>query len=166
MSKKIEKKSKLSMKGVWHIEVRDAETGQITYEKTKENIIPDVALNAFASQIALSTITTDIGDNLYIAVGDDNTAVSASDTTLGNETARKAISSRSVSDGVASIVVFFASGEATGTHEEVGLFGNGKNSTASSSPDTGILFSHVNDTISISASETLTLTFSLTFSRS
>jgi len=156
-------KQGLTIKGKWKFEVRDAKTGKLKRTIEKENLIPTVGLEAFAAQMAGDN-STDIGDNLYIAVGDDNTAPALGDTTLGNETTRKAVGSTSFSGGVASIAVFFAAGEATDTHEEFGLFGNGNAATASGTVDTGILFSHVSSTVTVSATETLTITFTITFS--
>ena len=150
------------MIGKWKFEKTCTVTGK-TRVSEQYNIIPTVGKTAFASQIANEN-TYNIGDNLYIAVGDDATAPNASDTTLGNETYRKAVSSTSFASNVANIVVFFASGEVTGTHREFGLFGDGNATQCTSSADTGILFSHVSANETISATETLTITFNLTFS--
>lgn len=137
--------------------------GKIKKSYDLENLIPTVGLTAFAAQMSGDN-TTDIGDNLYIAVGSNATAPAAGNTQLGTETARKAAGSTSFSGAVASIAVFFAATEATGTHREFGLFGNGNAATASGTTNSGILFSHVAANVSISATETLTITFQLTFS--
>lgn len=157
-------RSGVKLVGHWGWQVRN-EKGEVIREGDAFNIVPDVGLAAIADQFGLTTLTRDIGDNLYIAVGDDATTVAASDTTLTNETARKAQGSRSSASGVASVVTFFAAGEATGTHREFGLFGDGGTTQATSSADTGILYSHVNVNVSVGATETLTVTFELTFSR-
>lgn len=128
-----------------------------------ENLIPTVGLTAFAAQMSGDN-TTDVGDNLYIAVGSDATDPAIGDTTLGTEVARKAAGSTSFSGAVASIAVFFAATEATGTHREFGLFGNGNAATASGAADSGVLFSHVAANVTVAATETLTITFQLTFS--
>jgi len=149
---------------IWTFKLFDKDTGKVIRVIREKNRVPTVGLEAIAAQFGSSSITTDIGDNLYIAVGDDATATSAGDTALGNETARKAIASKnSATSGVASIAVLFAAGEATGTHREFGLFGNGNTTTASGSADTGILYSLSVVNVTISASETLTVTVELTF---
>ena len=137
--------------------------GKLLREYDYYNLVPTVGLTAFAAQMSGDN-TADIGDNLYVGVGDDATAPAAGDTTLGNETARKLVGSTSFAGPVASIAVFFAATEATGTHREFGLFGNGNTTTASASADSGILFSHVGVNVAVSATETLTITFELTFS--
>lgn len=154
------------LKGIWAFEVRDDKTGRLVERVEKENIVPDVALATFAAQIGSPSITKDIGDNLYIALGDDNTTPVAGDTTLGNETYRKAVSDRNSASAVATIAVFYASGEATGTHEEVGLFGDGNTTSATGSADTGILYSHTLLNVTVAASQNLTVTYTLTFSTS
>lgn len=151
------------MVGLWNFEITNTENGEVrTIEEY--NIIPTVGKAAFAAQFnnARSPLRN-IGDNLFIALGDDNTTPTAGDVALGNETQRKAVGSAASLSNVASIAVFFASGEATGTHEEFGLFGDGNTTQASASLNSGIIFSHVTSTISVSSVETLTVTFTLTF---
>lgn len=84
----------------------DTATGK-TRNVEQYNLIPTVGKTALAAQMSGDN-TTNVGDNLYVAVGDDNTAPSASDTTLGNETYRKVASSTSFSAGVCSIAAFFS----------------------------------------------------------
>ncbi len=127
------------------------------------NLIPTVAKTAFAAQLSGDN-STDIGDNLYVALGSNTTAPAAGDTQLGTEVVRKAASSTTFSGAVGYVSSFFAAGEATGTHREFGLFGNGNASTASGTVNTGILFSHVAANVTVGATETLTCTFQITFS--
>lgn len=87
----------------------------------KDNLIPTVAKTAFAAQMSGDNVT-DIGDNLYVALGSSVVAVAAGDTQLGEEVVRKVASSTSFSGAICSIATFFAAGEATGTHREFGLF--------------------------------------------
>ena len=99
----------------------------------------------------------------HFALGDDNTPVTNADTTLGNETTRKAVSSKTNTDNESSVTTFFAVGEATGTHQELGAFGDGNTPTASITSDSGILYSHVLSTITIASDETLTLSLRTSF---
>jgi len=156
-------KQGLQMYGKWTFDVRDAETGELKRRITKKNLIPTVAKTAFAAQMSGQN-STQIGDNLYVAVGDDATAPVVGDTVLGNETARKLAGSAAFAGAVATIAGFFAATEATGTHREFGLFGDGNAAVASGSVDTGILFSHVAANVTVSATETLTVTWEITFS--
>lgn len=150
------------MKGEWIFVIEDTETG-FSRRTHAFNIIPTVAKTAFAAQISGDN-TTDIGDNLYIALGSNTTAPAAGDTQLGTEVVRKTATSTTFSGAVGYVSVFFAAGEATGTHREFGLFGNGNASAASGTANTGILFSHVAANITVSSVETLTCQFSITFS--
>lgn len=118
---------------------------------------------AFAAQISGDN-TTDIGNNLYIALGSSVTAPAIGDTQLGAEVVRKAASSTTFSGAIGYVSSFFAAGEATGTHREFGLFGDGNTTTCSATANSGILFSHVSANITVSATETLTCTFQITFS--
>lgn len=164
MNHKITKSDRGRLSGEWLFEIRN-DKGELLRAIKEKNIIPTVGLAAVAAQFGNPSITKDIGDNFYIAVGDDVTPPAAGDTTLGNETARKAISDRNDTGiTVASISVFFASGEATGTHREFGLFGDGDTTTASAAADSGILYSHVAANVAIAAAENLTVTFNLTVS--
>lgn len=88
----------------------------------------------------------------YIAVGDDATAVQASDSALGNQTA---VSLGSVSSAlnVLSIEATFAAGVATGDILEAGLF----------SADGGTMFSRALIVIEKGADEIATLRWSITF---
>jgi len=153
----------IKLKGHYHIEIHDEKTGELKRTYDYDNLITTVGLTAFAAQMA-GDQTTDIGDNLYIAVGSDATAPVIGNTTLGTEVARKAVGSTAFSGAVTTNVVFFAATEATGTHREFGMFGDGNAATASAAADSGILYSHVAANVTVAASETLTVSFQLTFS--
>lgn len=145
----------------WKFNIKDT----ITWKERvieKFNLIPTVWKTAFAAQMSWDN-TTNIWDNLYIAIWDDATAPVIWDTILWNETTRKAAWSTNFSAWTANIAVFFAAAEATWTHREFGLFGDWNASTASWTVDTGILFSHVWVNVAVSATETLTITFSISF---
>ena len=156
-------KQGVGLKGHYHVEIHDAVTGELKRTYDYDNLIPSVGLEAFAAQMSGDN-STDIGDNLFIAVGDDATAPASGDTILGNETARKGVGSTAFAGAVANNVVFFAATEATGTHREFGMFGDGNADVASATPDSGVLFSHVAANVAVSAVETLTIAFQLTFS--
>lgn len=150
------------MVGEWFFTIRDTITGKERFHH-EFNIIPTVAKVAFAAQMSGDN-TTNIWDNLYIALGSNTTTPAIADTQLGTEVVRKLQSSTTFSGAIAYVSAFFAAGEATGTHREFGLFGDGNASTASGTVNTGILYSHVAANITVSATETLTTTFQITFS--
>ena len=156
----MQKSEKTTLSGKWKFIIQEENGNTRIIEKT--NVLPTVGRVAMAKQLA-GTNTTVMGDNLYIACGNDATAPVVADTVLGNETTRKAVSSATNLSVVGIISTFFAVGEATGTHQEFGLFGDGDASTASASADTGILYSHVTQAVTISATETLTVEFSINF---
>jgi len=154
---------KTGIVGVWQFVVT-SDTGEILRSWDKKNLTPDVMLQALAAQTA-GTNTTNLGDNLFITLGTNNTAPIASNTTLGTETERKAVSDQSRTSTTGKITVFFNSSEISGTYEEIGLFSDGLALTASITVNTGVLNSRVIDTIVIGAGENLTVTFNITYSR-
>lgn len=145
----------------WRFEMEDIHTWKKRIHE-EYNLIPTVGKQAIAIQLAWDN-TTNMWDNLFIALWDSAVAPAVSDTILGNETTRKAAWSTNASSWVTNIAVFFAAWEATWTHKEFWLFGDWNTTIASWSVDTGILYSHVSTTVSISASETLTATFTISF---
>lgn len=145
----------------WNFTIKDI----ISWKERKVhefNLIPTVAKTAFAAQISWDN-TTDIWDNLYIALGSNTTTPTSWDTQLWTETTRKIVSSTTFSGAIWYISIFFAVWEATGTHREFWLFWNWNASTASATVNTGILFSHVAANISIASTETLTCSFQISF---
>jgi hypothetical protein len=151
----------INITGLWKFTIEDIKTGKKRIIE-KKNLLPTVGRVAMAKQMA-GTNTTVMGDNLFIAIGDDNTAATVGDTTLGNETTRKAASSTTNSTTTGIITTFFAAGEATGSHKEFGLFGDGDTSVALAAADSGIIYSHVIQAVTVSATETLTLEFTISF---
>lgn len=148
--------------GIWTLRFIDEWTGKVTAEIKKRNLVPTIALVAYAAQFA-SAHTTDVGDNLYIALGSDSTAAAVGNTTLGSETLRKAVSVNESASVVSSIYTYFTSSEVSGTYREVGLFGNGNTTTASASANSGILYSRAVQTITIPATQGLQVQYDLTF---
>lgn len=154
---------KIGIVGVWTFIFSD-DQGNVLRTLEKKNLTPDVMLQALAAQTA-GTNTTELGDNLYIALGTGTTTPNASDTTLQTETVRKAKSDNTRTSSTAKITTFFNSSEVSGTYEEIGLFSNGNTSTASGTVNTGILNSRVLENIVLGAGENLTVTFNLTYAR-
>lgn len=113
----------------------------------------------FLAQILCNTFA---GTNAYVthfAIGDDNTAANVADTTLGNEMFRKAVSSALDSNNIANISTFIGASEANFTWEEWGHFIDG-----TASADTGVMLSHLIQTVAKSAPDTKTVDSTYTLS--
>lgn len=154
-------KQTLTLQGRWTFTLKDAKTGKIKRKWSKNNVVCVNGKNAIAHYMG-GGVTYDAKPN-YIAVGSDNTTVAASDTTLGTETFRKGVTTKSYeADGNNAklyVATYLTTSEGNGTIEEVGLF-----TDATATADSGQLLSHVNDTITKTSSDTLQLEFELTIS--
>lgn len=152
----------VNLVGVWRFVKRDARTGAIVSDRAYRNVVPTVARAAIAAQLGASgTYPAKI---TYAAVGSSGTAPAAGDTQLGTETYRKAVAGASNVSNVLTATAFFNESQANGTLAEAGLFGDGSSSQATSTANSGILFSHVAISETKTSSETLTITWTLTIS--
>ena len=112
--------------------VRDVD-GRVLHVLERPNVITDGALDLIRDALTSATPVTEL---LYLALGDDNTAPAASDTTLGNEFFRKRVTSfTSPSTGEVISTTFVAASEANQQIEEVGWFAG----DASAAADSGVL---------------------------
>lgn len=68
-------KNNMGMLGKWIFDIEDTVTGE-KRQIEAYNLIPTVAKAAFAAQMSGQN-STDIGDNLYVAVGTNTTAPAA-----------------------------------------------------------------------------------------
>lgn len=119
------------------ITVRDLDDNIIEVREYS-NLIPTVGLEMW-----IDALKGDISDLeiKYTAIGDDNTAPALADTTLGNETFRKAVTTISKTDSTTLLTTtYIAPDEAVGTIEEIGWFCG---AAAGAGADTGILLSRV-----------------------
>lgn len=163
-NKKTKRVEQYRPSGIWTFQYIDEWTGKVTREFRKKNLVPTIALQAYAAQFD-PLHTNDVGDNLYICLGSDSTAAAMGNTTLGAETIRKAISVAESLSVVASIYVYYTSSEIAGTtHREVGLMGDGNTTTASASANSGILYSRAVQAITVPASQGLQIQYDLTMS--
>ena len=96
----------------------------------------------------------------HLAVGTGSTSVANGDTKMEFEVARKAVGSGNVSGVEASIAAFFSTTDIPDkTYTRFAAFADGGETASSASADTGILMSHVEVVETVSATQTLTLTF-------
>lgn len=143
--------------GMVLVEIRDARTGKLKSSDLVKNTFCTVGKNSIADALR-GTETNNRGIITWCALGTDATAPDVADTVLGNEIFRKLISVRSVTGNVAQFQTFFTTAEANGALKEAGLFGDDASSTA----DSGTLFSHLAINRTKTTSDTLTLTWSIT----
>lgn len=149
------KKENLKVTGHVKAEFRNVITGEVTIIEN-HNLVTTVGLTSMAGALRGNTLK---GYITYCAVGTDNTTPVLADTVLGTEIARKLVSVRSNTLGVASFQTFYNTSEANGSIEEAGLFGD---STATATADSGTLFCHTLFSRVKTSSETLTLTWTVT----
>lgn len=128
-----EAKFKYNIIATW----RDLE-GNIIRREEKKNLIATVGRAVFAQRLAQDNTNT--GNIKFGALGSNTTAPANADVKLGTETAgtRKAPSSYSANSNKAYITFVWGASEAVGTHKEFGTFIDG-----TSTPDSGLLFSHL-----------------------
>jgi hypothetical protein len=150
---KIVKKTKdlLTIKGELTLTLKNAKTGKIEGIKHYANLVTTVGRKMLADNLTNSSPDNTPKIN-YVALGTDATAVANGDTTLGTETYRNTTASATNADNIAYITGFFDATEVTGTFEEAGLFADGTGAA-----DSGVLFSHVNISITKSVTQTLTV---------
>ena len=137
MLKKIKQIANIKRTENVKITVRDLK-GNILEVKELHNLIPTVDLNMIRDAYYGDVADCEIK---YMAVGDDDTAPALTDTTLGNETFRKILTSHSKpADGQIKTTVYIAPSEAVGWIKEIGWFSG---AAAGAGADTGILSSHI-----------------------
>lgn len=140
--------------GVWRFTLENPDgTKEVHYY---HNIIPTVGRTMIANNLTDPTPDNDMLIS-HAALGDDNTTVAAGDTTLGNETYRNAIASRTNSNNIAYATAYYNQTEVSGTFYEAGIFCDGTGSA-----DTGILLSHVNINVTKTSVQKLTIDWTLT----
>lgn len=147
----------MNLVGIWRFTIRDAETETIKCVYTYKNLIPTVGRQAIVQHLTVGSPGYALFIN-FTALGSNVAAPVNGNIQLGTEVFRKATASATFAQNQAFVTAFYTATEAVGTHREAGLFING-----SASPNTGILFSHVNINITKTATETLTIDYTITF---
>jgi hypothetical protein len=145
------KKDSSKVTGMVNVVVRD-DAGKIKQEFTVPNLVVDTGLAFIASRMK---DTTDAAMS-HMAVGTDNTAANAADTTLGTELDRVALTSTIVSTNSIAYVATFSAGTGTGALTEAGLFND---------PTTGTMLCRtVFAVINKGAADSMTVTWTVTIS--
>ena len=135
MVEQIQEHVKWRWRGHVVVTVRDLD-GKVIDRQEFDNLITTVGLNMIRD-----VLYGDVSDGniKYMAVGDDDTAPAIDNTTLGNETFRKQITTTTKpAAGQVKHTCYIAPDEAVGTIEELGWFA-GADATASA--DSGIMVS-------------------------
>lgn len=129
-----------------------SDKGEVTYEETVPNLVVTVGKTFIASRMA-SAVATVMG---YMAVGTSGTAPAITDTALGAEIARVALTSTTPSANTVQYVATFGAGVGTGSLQEAGIF---------DANTLGNMLCHtVFTTIPKGASDTLSVTWTITIS--
>ena len=131
--------TKIKLVSQVRITVRDLE-GKVKEQVTLKNTITNLLFNLYRDALA-GDVTADELEIKYVALGDDNTAPDPTDTLLGNEVFRKALTSSSKpAIGQYESVFYIAPAEAVGLIEELGWFAG---PLAGAGADTGTLIARV-----------------------
>lgn len=137
----------------------DAPAGMIASELAFRNITPTVGFEALTKALSGNISSVEEVEVMVHAFGTDGTAPALGDTTLGNETVRKLISSKSYSGASAFYTAFYDVSEAVGTFAEMGLFANADDGT----PDDGTLWDRSLEAITKLGTQTLTIDYEDSF---
>lgn len=120
-----------------------------------ENITTTVGRSVIAQRLGGDTTYTGVVN--YGAIGDDNSAAVVGNTTLGNETYRKALSSGTDAANIAYLENFYTAAEVSGTFEEFGFFIDG-----GAGANSGQMFNRFTQNVVKSALESLNVQSTIT----
>ncbi len=141
---------------------RMIDPGVVVAEMETPNIVCNEGLQLFSGFIMDESAVYDVGYT-YCEIGTDNTAPTATDTTLGTFSHRNAITSRSRSNYVITFATFFTAAECTIALEEAGIWGG---SNAAAGEATGLLGAHwLASFDNTGGSYDITITYVLTVAR-
>ena len=145
------KKEELKVTGGLKVEVKDKD-GNVKDSRELKNLVVTAGLGYIASRMKEATATA----MSHMAIGTDNTAAAAGDTTLGSEAARQALTSTTVSSNTVEYVASFAAGTGTGAITEAGVLNNSSGGT--------LLCRTVFSVVNKGASDSMTITWTITIS--
>ena len=141
--RRVLKQVRITTASTWRLDsnvkvtARDLE-GNVLDVREMKNLLTTAGLN-----MVRNGLYGDVGDLEVkdMGIGDDSTAPALADTILGNETFRKARTSRSKpTDGAVKYTQYIAPAEAVGVIEELGWFAG---AAAGAGADTGIMIARV-----------------------
>jgi hypothetical protein len=124
--------------GEYHIKVINKVTCEVVRDDVIKNMVTDLALNKLINVLKGDDSNMEVA---YFALGDSTTAVSASQTTLGNEIFRTAFLSKwNSGTGQVTSSTYIIDTEVVGTIEEMGIFCG---PSATITADTGNMLSRI-----------------------
>ena len=132
------------------IEIKN-DKGTVIETREVKNLVVDAGLDYIADRMKNNSTVMS-----HMAIGTGSTAAAASDTTLGTEADRNALTSTTVTSNAVAYVASFAAGEGTGAITEAGIF----NASSSGTLLCRTVFSVVNK----GASDSMTITWTVTIS--
>ena len=132
------------------IEIKN-DKGTVIETREVKNLVVDAGLDYIADRMKNNSTVMS-----HMAIGTGSTAAAASDTTLGSEADRNALTSTTVTSNAVAYVASFAAGEGTGAITEAGIF----NASSSGTLLCRTVFSVVNK----GASDSMTITWTVTIS--
>lgn len=128
---------KLKLRGKARLIVTDPKTGEVVKIIETKNVICTVG-KYLVGDMLIDKSGYDTGLT-YCAIGTSDTAPVAGDVKLTAEANRKPITSKSRTGNEILLETFFTAAQSTYNIKEAGIFGH---STASATPDSGIIMSH------------------------
>tara|TARA_R110002012_G_scaffold176920_1_gene341796 strand:- start:192 stop:617 length:426 start_codon:yes stop_codon:yes gene_type:complete len=133
-------------------------TGAVSIAVNDEVVkeIPNLVVTAGKSFVASRMKDTTKAAMTHMSIGTNSTAAAASDTTLGTEIDRNALTSTTVTANAIAYVATYAAGDGTGAITEAGLF------NASSGGD--MLCRTVFNVVNKGSADSMTITWTITVS--
>lgn len=130
--------------------------GKLKSRTTGHNVITTVGKEFLASFLQSAAAAASTFTCKYVAIGTDSTGETIANTTLGIETSRHTGTVSYVSGGIYRVIATFATGSGTGAIVEYGLLSSNTAGT--------LLGRHTSAAVNKGASDTLTVTYDVTFS--
>tara|TARA_B100000085_G_C18417431_1_gene461207 strand:+ start:55 stop:498 length:444 start_codon:yes stop_codon:yes gene_type:complete len=133
------------------VEIKN-DKGIVVEKREVKNLVVDDGLEYIASRMKDTSATA----MSHMAIGTGSTAAAASDTALGTEAARQALTSTTVTANAVAYVASFAAGTGTGAITEAGILNANSGGT--------LLCRTVFSVVNKGASDSMTITWTVTIS--
>ena len=145
------KNDKSKATGKLTVEIKNKQ-GEVIDIREVKNLVVDDGLEYIASRMKDATATA----MSHMAIGTGSSAAAASDTALGTEAARQALTSTTVTANAVAYVASFGAGTGTGAITEAGILNAGSGGT--------LLCRTVFSVVNKGASDSMTITWTVTIS--
>ena len=132
------------------VEIKN-DKGVVVETREVKNLVVDDGLEFIADRMKNNSTVMS-----HMAIGTGSTAAAASDTALGTEAARQALTSTTVTANAVAYVASFAAGTGTGAITEAGILNAGSGGT--------LLCRTVFSVVNKGASDSMTITWTVTIS--